>query len=88
MDGGRFVVGRPEIVEAHLSEDGTRKWLLRSADGQDYEMVFIPDDDRGTLCISSQVGCTLKLPFLPHRHHAAGPQFDPWRNSRAGDAGT
>ncbi len=59
----RFVIGRPEIVEAHLSEDGTRKWLLRSADGQDYEMVFIPDEDRGTLCISSQVGCTLNCRF-------------------------
>jgi 23S rRNA (adenine2503-C2)-methyltransferase len=58
-----FVVGRPEIVEAHLSEDGTRKWLLRSADAQDYEMVFIPDEDRGTLCISSQVGCTLNCRF-------------------------
>ncbi len=61
--GARFVIARPEIVEAHLSEDGTRKWLLRSADGQDYEMVFIPDDDRGTLCISSQVGCTLNCRF-------------------------
>lgn len=59
----RFVIGRPEIVEAHLSEDGTRKWLLRSADEQDYEMVFIPDEDRGTLCISSQVGCTLNCRF-------------------------
>jgi 23S rRNA (adenine2503-C2)-methyltransferase len=59
----RFVIGRPEIVEAHLSEDGTRKWLLRSADNQDYEMVFIPDEDRGTLCISSQVGCTLNCRF-------------------------
>ena len=59
----RFVVGRPEIVEAHVSSDGTRKWLLRSADGQDYEMVFIPDADRGTLCISSQVGCTLNCRF-------------------------
>jgi|SRR5690554_2788651 23S rRNA (adenine2503-C2)-methyltransferase len=59
----RFVIGRPEIVEAHLSEDGTRKWLLRSADKQDYEMVFIPDEDRGTLCISSQVGCTLNCRF-------------------------
>ena len=59
----RFVIGRPKIVEAHLSEDGTRKWLLRSADAQDYEMVFIPDEDRGTLCISSQVGCTLNCRF-------------------------
>ncbi|MEW4467286.1 23S rRNA (adenine(2503)-C(2))-methyltransferase RlmN [Parasphingorhabdus sp. JC815] len=59
----RFVIGRPDIVEAHLSEDGTRKWLLRSADKQEYEMVFIPDEDRGTLCISSQVGCTLNCRF-------------------------
>ena len=43
----RFVIGRPEVVEAQVSNDGTRKWLLRSADGQDYEMVFIPDADRG-----------------------------------------
>ena len=59
----RFVIGRPEIVEAQVSEDGTRKWLLRSDDGQDYEMVFIPDADRGTLCVSSQVGCTLNCRF-------------------------
>ncbi|AUW57754.1 23S rRNA (adenine(2503)-C(2))-methyltransferase RlmN [Sphingobium sp. SCG-1] len=59
----RFVVGRPEVVEAQVSSDGTRKWLLRSDDGQDYEMVFIPDADRGTLCISSQVGCTLNCRF-------------------------
>jgi 23S rRNA (adenine2503-C2)-methyltransferase len=45
----RFVIGRPEIVEAHLSDDGTRKWLLRSADSHDDEMVFFPEDDRGTL---------------------------------------
>jgi 23S rRNA (adenine2503-C2)-methyltransferase len=59
----RFVVGRPEVVEAQVSSDGTRKWLLRSPDGQDYEMVFIPDADRGTLCVSSQVGCTLNCRF-------------------------
>ncbi len=59
----RFVVGRPEIVEALVSSDGTRKWLLRTADGHDYEMVFIPDADRGTLCVSSQVGCTLNCRF-------------------------
>ena len=59
----RFVIGRPEIVEAQVSEDGTRKWLLRSPDAQDYEMVFIPDADRGTLCVSSQVGCTLNCRF-------------------------
>ena len=59
----RFVVGRPETVEAQVSTDGTRKWLLRSADGLDFEMVFIPDADRGTLCVSSQVGCTLNCTF-------------------------
>ena len=64
----RFVVGRPEVVEAQVSSDGTRKWLLRSAPDknggvQDYEAVFIPDADRGTLCVSSQVGCTLNCTF-------------------------
>jgi len=59
----RFVIGRPEIIEAQHSEDGTRKWLLRTADGHDFEMVFIPDEDRGTLCVSSQVGCTLNCRF-------------------------
>ena len=58
-----FVITRPEIVEAQVSTDGTRKWLLRTHDGHDYEMVFIPDADRGTLCVSSQVGCTLNCRF-------------------------
>ena len=59
----RFVIGRPTIVEAQASTDGTRKWLLRTADNHDFEMVFIPDADRGTLCVSSQVGCTLNCRF-------------------------
>ncbi len=59
----RFVIGRPDVVEAQHSTDGTRKWLLRTADGHDFEMVFIPDADRGTLCVSSQVGCTLNCRF-------------------------
>ena len=58
-----FIISRPEVVEAQLSTDGTRKWLLRTHDAQDYEMVFIPDSDRGTLCVSSQVGCTLNCTF-------------------------
>jgi 23S rRNA (adenine2503-C2)-methyltransferase len=58
-----FVITRPEVVEAQVSTDGTRKWLLRTHDGHDYEMVFIPDADRGTLCVSSQVGCTLNCRF-------------------------
>ena len=59
----RFAITRPEVVEAQVSTDGTRKWLLRTHDGHDYEMVFIPDADRGTLCVSSQVGCTLNCRF-------------------------
>ena len=59
----RFVITRPDVVEAQVSTDGTRKWLLRTHDGHDYEMVFIPDADRGTLCVSSQVGCTLNCRF-------------------------
>jgi 23S rRNA (adenine2503-C2)-methyltransferase len=59
----RFVISRPEVVEAQISSDGTRKWLLRTHDGHDFEMVFIPDADRGTLCVSSQVGCTLNCRF-------------------------
>lgn len=59
----RFVIARPDVVEAQHSSDGTRKWLLKTADGHEYEMVFIPDDVRGTLCVSSQVGCTLNCRF-------------------------
>ena len=59
----RFVISRPQVIEQQVSTDGTRKWLLRSDDAQDYEMVFIPDADRGTLCVSSQVGCTLNCRF-------------------------
>ena len=59
----RFVVGRPEVVTELVSTDGTRKWLLRTPDGHDFEMVFIPDADRGTLCVSSQIGCTLNCRF-------------------------
>ncbi len=59
----RFVIGRPEIVLAQHSSDCTRKWLLRTDDGHEFEMVFIPDETRGTLCVSSQVGCTLNCRF-------------------------
>ncbi|MGB7405005.1 MAG: 23S rRNA (adenine(2503)-C(2))-methyltransferase RlmN [Pacificimonas sp.] len=58
-----FVISRPEVTEALVSIDGTRKWLLKTDDGNEYEMVFIPDADRGTLCVSSQVGCTLNCTF-------------------------
>ena len=59
----RFTAGRPEIVAAQVSTDGTRKWLLRLGPGKEVETVFIPDGGRGTLCISSQVGCTLNCRF-------------------------
>src|SRR5215203_6352985 len=59
----RFVITRPEVVEAQVSSDGTRKWLLKTHDGHEFEMVYIPETDRGTLCVSSQVGCTLNCTF-------------------------
>jgi 23S rRNA (adenine2503-C2)-methyltransferase len=59
----RFTIGRPQVVVEQVSTDGTRKWLLKTRDGHDFEMVFIPDADRGTLCVSSQVGCTLNCRF-------------------------
>jgi 23S rRNA (adenine2503-C2)-methyltransferase len=58
-----FVVARPEITVAKQSIDGTQKWLLKFADGQEVETVHIPEEDRGTLCVSSQVGCTLTCKF-------------------------
>lgn len=53
----------PEVVYDKVSDDGTRKWVLQLADGQKIETVFIPEDDRGTLCVSSQVGCALDCSF-------------------------
>jgi len=58
-----FSLARPEIVTEQISEDGTRKWLLRTQPGIEFETVYIPEEDRGTLCISSQVGCTLTCRF-------------------------
>jgi 23S rRNA (adenine2503-C2)-methyltransferase len=57
------MVRRPEVATAQVSRDGTRKWLLRLSDGQEVETVYIPEEDRGTLCVSSQVGCTLTCKF-------------------------
>ncbi|HVC60305.1 MAG TPA: 23S rRNA (adenine(2503)-C(2))-methyltransferase RlmN [Acetobacteraceae bacterium] len=61
----RFVIGRPETVTAQTSEDATRKFLFRFRDGQAAETVYIPDleEDRGAVCLSSQVGCTLSCRF-------------------------
>jgi 23S rRNA (adenine2503-C2)-methyltransferase len=58
-----FVVDRPGIVTEQRSVDGTRKWLLRFADGNEAETVNIPEEDRGSVCVSSQVGCTLTCSF-------------------------
>jgi len=59
----KFVIERPAIAVDQKSTDGTRKWLLRFPDGQEVESVHIPEEDRGTLCVSSQVGCTLTCKF-------------------------
>jgi 23S rRNA (adenine2503-C2)-methyltransferase len=58
-----FVIERPEIVTEQRSVDGTRKWLLRFTDGNEAETVNIPEEDRGSVCVSSQVGCTLTCSF-------------------------
>jgi 23S rRNA (adenine2503-C2)-methyltransferase len=64
-----YTVARPEIVAEQVSEDGTRKWLLRLPSGHaaerphEVECVYIPETDRGTLCVSSQIGCTLNCSF-------------------------
>jgi 23S rRNA (adenine2503-C2)-methyltransferase len=58
-----FFIDRPEVSRDLKSADGTAKWLLRMADGQQFETVHIPEEDRGTLCVSSQVGCTLTCRF-------------------------
>jgi 23S rRNA (adenine2503-C2)-methyltransferase len=59
----RFMIARPGIARDLASEDGTHKWLLDLGDGNEVECVHIPESDRGTLCVSSQVGCTLNCRF-------------------------
>ncbi len=63
MLADKFVVALPEVVTRQVSDDGTRKYLVRIAGGHEVEVVYIPETDRGTLCISSQVGCTLTCSF-------------------------
>ena len=60
---GTFTLARPELVTEQISSDGTRKWLLRTGPGIEFETVYIPEAERGTLCVSSQVGCTLNCRF-------------------------
>ena len=59
----KFTVAVPEVMTRQVSEDGTRKYLVRIAGGHEVEIVYIPETDRGTLCVSSQVGCTLTCSF-------------------------
>ena len=59
----KFTAERPEITSLQESTDGTRKWLVKFPDGQEVESVHIPEEDRGALCVSSQVGCTLTCSF-------------------------
>ena len=61
--GEKFVIELPQVVSKQVSEDGTRKWLVRITGGHEVEVVYIPEENRGTLCISSQVGCTLTCSF-------------------------
>jgi len=61
--GGLAVVEPPRLMQEQISDDGTRKWLLDVGAGQGVETVFIPEGDRGTLCVSSQVGCALECSF-------------------------
>ena len=87
-----FVIGRPEIVTEQISTDGTRKWLLRLAPDErgarhEVEMVYIPEEDRGTLCISSPGRLHAHLHLLPHRHAEAGAQPHRRRDRRPGDDG-
>ncbi|GAB4289190.1 MAG: 23S rRNA (adenine(2503)-C(2))-methyltransferase RlmN [Roseovarius sp.] len=58
-----FVIEIPQMVSRQVSADGTRKYVVRIAGGHEVEVVYIPEEDRGTLCISSQVGCTLSCSF-------------------------
>ncbi len=74
-----FNVARPGIATQQTSTDGTIKWLLRLADGNEIEMVYIPDEDHGALCMSSQVGCTLNCRFC---HTGTMPMV---RNLTAGE---
>ncbi len=59
----KFEIALPEVVTRQVSEDGTRKYLVRIAGGHEVEVVYIPEENRGTLCVSSQVGCTLTCSF-------------------------
>jgi 23S rRNA (adenine2503-C2)-methyltransferase len=75
----KFTITRPDIAVRQQSNDGTIKWLLKLSDGKQVETVFIPEEKRGTLCVSSQVGCTLTCSFC----HTGTQRFV--RNLTAGE---
>ncbi|MFW5451029.1 MAG: 23S rRNA (adenine(2503)-C(2))-methyltransferase RlmN [Methylophagaceae bacterium] len=60
---GQAEIKLPEVLQEHISKDGTRKWIVRLSCGNSIETVYIPEDGRGTLCVSSQVGCALACTF-------------------------
>ena len=89
-----YTLGRPEVVTEQVSQDGTRKWLIQLAPhpqdrtaggrGAEVECVYIPESDRGTLCISSQVGLHAHLRLLSYGYAEARPQPHRGRDRRAG----
>lgn len=64
-----YTISRPKIDTHLISKDGTQKWLLEFTDGEKVEMVYIPEEDRGTLCISSQIGCAMNCKFCNTGKH-------------------
>ena len=80
-----FHVSTPQVVaDRELSADGTEKFLLELADGRRIESVFIPDTPGMTLCVSTQVGCAMRLRLLPDRQDGDRPQPDRRRDRRSG----
>src|SRR5699024_3288297 len=65
----RCVIAAPPVTSEQVSSDGTCKWLFDVGNNNAIETVFIPEDDRGTLCISSQAGCTVGCPFCSTGYH-------------------
>lgn len=75
----KYFISRPQVITEKNSTDGTRKWLLRFADGKEVETVYIPEEDRGAVCLSTQVGCQMGCRFC----HTGTQGFQ--RNLTAGE---
>lgn len=75
----KYLISRPQVITEKNSTDGTRKWLLRFADGKEVETVYIPEEDRGAVCLSTQVGCQMGCRFC----HTGTQGFQ--RNLTAGE---